>query len=38
MRSVSYPQPHGIGIADTALYDLEGRMGRVVQSQYLELR
>jgi hypothetical protein len=38
MRSVSYPQPHGIGIADTALYDLEGRIGRVVQSQYLELR
>ncbi|HSJ83516.1 MAG TPA: thioesterase family protein [Acidimicrobiia bacterium] len=38
MRSVSYPQPQGIGIADTALYDLEGRIGRVVQSQYLELR
>lgn len=38
MRSASYPQPHGIGIADTALYDLEGRIGRVVQSQYLELR
>jgi hypothetical protein len=38
MRSVSYPQPHGIGIADTTLYDLEGRIGRVVQSQYLDLR
>jgi hypothetical protein len=38
MRSVSYPQPHGIGIADTALYDLEGRIGRVVQSQYLDRR
>jgi hypothetical protein len=38
MRSVSYPQPHGIGMADTAVYDLEGRIGRVIQSQYLDRR
>jgi len=38
MRSVSYPQPYGIGMADSALYDLEGRIGRVIQSQYLDLR
>jgi hypothetical protein len=38
MRSVSYAQPHGIGMADTAVYDLEGRIGRVIQSQYLDRR
>jgi hypothetical protein len=38
MRSASYPQPHGIGMADTAVYDLSGRIGRVIQSQYLDRR
>jgi hypothetical protein len=38
MRSVSYPQPHGIGMADTAVYDVDGRIGRVIQSQYLDRR
>jgi hypothetical protein len=38
LRSVSYPQPTGIGMADTSVYDLQGRIGRIVQSQYIELR
>jgi hypothetical protein len=38
MRSISYPQPHGIGMADTAVYDLDGRIGRILQSQYLDRR
>ena len=38
MRSVSYPQPYGIGMADTAVYDLDGCIGRVIQSQYLDRR
>jgi hypothetical protein len=38
MRSASYPQPHGIGMADTVVYDPEGRIGRVIQSQYLDWR
>lgn len=38
MRSVSYPQPHGIGMADTAVYDRQGRIGRIVQSQYVDRR
>jgi hypothetical protein len=38
MRSVSYPHPHGIGMADSAVYDLEGRIGRIVQSQLIDLR
>jgi hypothetical protein len=38
MRSIAYPQPDGIGLADTAVYDLKGRVGRIVQSQYIEDR
>jgi len=38
MKSVSYPHPSGIGMTDTAVYDLEGRIGRIVQSQYIDLR
>ena len=38
MKSVSYPQPHGIGMADTTVYDLVGSIGRVIQSQYLDHR
>jgi hypothetical protein len=38
MQGTSYPQPHGIGMADTAVYDLDGRIGRIVQSQYIDLR
>jgi hypothetical protein len=32
------PATHGIGMADTAVYDLEGRIGRIIQSQYLDRR
>lgn len=38
MRSSSYPHPTGIGMTDTAVYDLEGRIGRIVQSQFIEGR
>jgi hypothetical protein len=38
MESTSYPQPQGIGLADTAVYDLDGRIGRIVQSQYIDHR
>lgn len=38
MRSVSYPQRSGIGVADTAVYDRNGRIGRIVQSQYIDRR
>ncbi|HEU4915956.1 MAG TPA: thioesterase family protein [Acidimicrobiia bacterium] len=38
MESVSYPQPNGIGMADSAVYDIDGRVGRIVQSQYIERR
>ena len=38
MRSISYPHPTGIGMTDTAVYDESGRIGRIVQSQYIDLR
>jgi hypothetical protein len=38
MESTSYSQPLGIGLADTAVYDLDGRIGRIVQSQYIDHR
>lgn len=36
MRSLSYPHPHGIGLAHSVVYDREGRIGRVMQSQLIE--
>jgi Acyl-CoA thioesterase C-terminal domain/Acyl-CoA thioesterase N-terminal domain len=38
MKSVSYPQAYGIGMADTAIFDRQGSLGRVIQSQILDLR
>jgi hypothetical protein len=38
MESRSYPHPTGIGMADTAVYDPDGRIGRIVQSQYVDRR
>lgn len=38
MRSVTVPAPGGVGFAESALYDREGRVGRSVQSLLLDRR
>ena len=38
MRSVTYPAPGGVGLAESALYDRRGRIGRSVQSLLLDRR
>ena len=38
MRSTTYPSPDGVGMAETALYDGDGRFGRSVQSLVLDDR
>jgi hypothetical protein len=38
MRSVVHQQPHGIGVTESALYDLSGRIGHISQAQILERR
>jgi hypothetical protein len=36
LRSVTHPGHHGIGFAESALYDRHGRLGRAVQSLLLD--
>jgi hypothetical protein len=38
LDAVTTPQPHGIGIADTRLYDERGPIGRAVQSLIIQSR
>ncbi len=38
MKSRSFPHRTGIGMTDTDLYDREGLIGKVIQSQYIERR
>ena len=38
MRSLAHQHPSGVGSADSHLFDIEGPVGRVVQSQILEPR
>jgi acyl-CoA thioesterase len=38
MRATTTPQPHGVGLADTQLFDTHGPIGRVVQSLIIEAR
>ncbi len=38
MRSTTFPSGDGIGLAETALYDLGGRIGRSAQSLLLDAR
>jgi hypothetical protein len=38
MRAVTTPQPHGVGLTDTELFDTHGSLGRVVQSLVIEQR
>jgi hypothetical protein len=38
MRSTTLPGGEGIGLAETALFDLGGRIGRSVQSLLLDAR
>jgi hypothetical protein len=32
LEAVTHPQPHGVGLADTALHDERGRIGRSTQT------
>ena len=38
MASTTYHGPHGVGMSDTALFDIDGRIGRSNQSLLLDLR
>jgi acyl-CoA thioesterase len=38
MRATTTPQPHGVGLADTQLFDTHGPIGRAVQSLVIEER
>src|SRR5687767_8908797 len=38
MRAVTTPQPHGVGLTDTQLFDIHGSVGRVIQSLVIEAR
>jgi acyl-coenzyme A thioesterase PaaI-like protein len=38
LRSITHPGPDGSGLADTALYDEHGRVGRSVQSVVIDAR
>jgi hypothetical protein len=38
MHAISTPQPHGVGLTDTQLFDTRGTIGRVVQSLVIEER
>ena len=33
LDAVTYPEPHGIGLADTVLWDERGRLGRGARSE-----
>jgi hypothetical protein len=36
LDAVTYPSDHGVGFAESALYDEDGRIGRSVQSLLLD--
>jgi hypothetical protein len=38
MRSMVHQADHGIGVTETAVYDLQGRVGHISQAQILDLR
>jgi hypothetical protein len=38
MASTTHHGPHGIGMSDTALFDVHGRIGRSNQSLLLDVR
>jgi len=38
LDAVTYPEPHGIGLADTALWDERGRLGRAAQTLVVRSR
>jgi hypothetical protein len=38
LRSTTYPGPHGAGLAESALYDATGRIGRATQSLLFDRR
>ncbi|WP_084655096.1 thioesterase family protein [Nocardia altamirensis] len=38
LDAVTYPQPHGIGLAESALFDEKGPLGRSTQTLYLANR
>ena len=38
LDAVTYPEPNGVGLADTALYDERGRIGRAAQTLLVRAR
>jgi Thioesterase-like superfamily len=38
LDAVSYPEPAGVGVAESALFDQKGRLGRALQSLLIERR
>jgi acyl-Coa thioesterase superfamily protein/acyl-CoA thioesterase superfamily protein len=38
LDAATYPEPHGIGVAESGLYDERGRIGRAAQTLLLEAR
>jgi hypothetical protein len=38
LDAVTYPEPHGVGLADTVLWDLRGRLGRGAQTLVVRAR
>ena len=38
LDAVTYPEPHGIGLADTVLWDERGRLGRAAQTLVVRSR
>jgi len=38
LDAVTYPEPNGIGLADTSLWDERGRLGRAAQTLVVRAR
>ncbi len=38
LDAITYPEPHGIGVADTSIWDERGRIGRGVQTLLVRAR
>jgi hypothetical protein len=38
LDAVTYPEPHGIGLSDTVLWDERGRLGRGAQTLVVRSR
>jgi hypothetical protein len=38
LEATTYPEPHGVGLADTTLWDERGRIGRAAQTLLVRRR